>query len=43
MFVIDVMILSDLSDFFVLTIKNIDYRVYITGIDKFAVFIFKKF
>ena len=34
---------QNLSDFFVLTIKNIDYRVYITGIDKFAVFILKKF
>ena len=32
-----------LSDFFVLTIKNVDYRVYITGVDKkTAVFILKK-
>ena len=35
---------QNLSDYFVLTIKNIDYRVYITGIDKkAAVFILKRF
>ena len=34
----------DLSDFFVLNIKNNDYRVYIFGLDKKeAVIIFKKF
>ena len=24
----------DLSDFFILTIKNVDYRIYISAIDK---------
>ena len=28
------MTVMDLSDFFVLTIKYVDYRVYISGIDK---------
>ena len=28
------MTLQNLSDFFVLTIKNIDYRVYIANVDK---------
>ena len=28
------MTIMDLSDFLVLTIKNVDYRVYISGIDK---------
>ena len=33
---------QNLSDFFVVTIKNADYRVYITGVDKkAAVFILK--
>ena len=33
---------QNLSDFFVVTIKNVDYRVYITGADKkAAVFILK--
>ena len=33
---------QNLSDFFVATIKNVDYRVYITGVDKkAAVFILK--
>ena len=30
------MTLENLSDFFIVTIKNIDYRVYITGVDKKA-------
>ena len=31
-----------MTDFFVVNIKNVDYRVYITGVDKkAAVFIFK--
>ena len=30
------MIIQNLSDFFVVTIKNVDYRVYITGVDKKA-------
>ena len=31
-----------LSDFFIVTIKNVDYRIYITGVDKkAAVFILK--
>ena len=30
------MTVKDLSDFFVVTIKNVDYRVYITGVDKNA-------
>ena len=38
------MTVVDLSDFFVLTIKNVDYRVYISGIyKKEAVNIFKNF
>ena len=38
------MTVQNLSDFFVLTIKNVDYRVYITGIDKKSYcFYFKKF
>ena len=28
------MTVMDLSDLFVLTVKNVDYRVYISGIDK---------
>ena len=33
---------QNLSNFFVVTIKNVDYRLYITGVDKkAAVFIFK--
>ena len=28
------MTVQNLSDFFVVTIKNVDYRVYITGADK---------
>ena len=37
MFVMDAIILvQNLSDFFVVTIKKVDYRVYITGIDKKA-------
>ena len=33
---------QNLSDFSVVTIKNVDYRVYITGVDKkAAVFILK--
>ena len=28
------MTIMDLSEFLVLTIKNVDYRVYISGIDK---------
>ena len=28
------MTVMDLSDFFILTIKGVDYRVYISGIDK---------
>ena len=33
-----------LSDFFIVTIKNVDCIVYISGVDKkAAVFIFKKF
>ena len=36
------MTVQNLSDFFVATIKNIGYRVYITGVDKkAAVFILK--
>ena len=36
------MTVQNLSDFFVVTIKMVDYRVYITGVDKkAAVFIFK--
>ena len=34
---------QNLSDFFVATIKNVDYRIYITGVGKKAVvFILKK-
>ena len=39
MFVMDVMILvcvQNLSDFFIVTIKNVVYRVYIFGVDKKA-------
>ena len=32
---------QNLSDLFVVTIKNVDCRVYITGVDKKAVFIIK--
>ena len=28
------MTVQNLSDFFILTVKNIDYRVYIVGVDK---------
>ena len=36
------MTVQNLSDFFVVIIKNVDYRVYITGVDKkAAVFILK--
>ena len=36
------MTVQNLSDFFAVTIKNVDYRVYITGVDKkAAVFILK--
>ena len=38
------MTIQNLSDFLVVTIKNVDYRVYITGVDKkAAVFILKTF
>ena len=30
-----------LSDFFILTVKNIDYRVYIVGVDKKRLCIFQ--
>ena len=34
----------NLSDFFIVTIKKVDYRVYITGVDKkAAVFMLKNF
>ena len=37
------MTVQNLSDFFVVTIKNADCKVYITGVDKkSAVFILKK-
>ena len=37
------MTVVDLSDFFVLNIKNVDYRVYISNIDKKeSMIIFKK-
>ena len=37
------MILMDLSDFFIMNIKNSDYRVYIGNIDKKeSAIIFKK-
>ena len=29
-----------LSDFFIITIKNIDYRLYTTGVDKKQLFLF---
>ena len=32
-----------LSDFFILTVKNIDYRVYISGVDKKSYFLFRSF
>ena len=32
---------QNLSDCFAVTIKNVDYRIYITGVDKTAVFILK--
>ena len=36
------MSVQNLSDFFVVTIKNVDYRAYITGVDeKTAVFTFR--
>ena len=36
------MTVQNLSDFFIVTIKNVDYRVYITSVDKkAAVFILK--
>ena len=36
------MTVQNLSDVFVVTIKNVDYRVYITGVDKnAAVFILR--
>ena len=31
------MSVQNLSDFFIVTVKNIDYRVYITGVDEKAV------
>ena len=34
------MTVQNLSDFFVVTIKNVDYRVYITGVDKKATVLF---
>ena len=34
------MVVQNLSDFFILTIKNADYRVYITGADKKAALYF---
>ena len=38
------MTVQNLGDFFVVTIKNVDCRVYITGVDKTtAVFYLKKF
>ena len=30
------MCVQNLSDFFILTIKNVDYRIYIAGVDKKA-------
>ena len=30
------MTVQNLSDFFILSIKNVDYRVYISGVDKKA-------
>ena len=38
------MIVQDLSDFFVVTIKNVDYRIYVRSVDKKSCcFYFKKF
>ena len=38
------MTVQNLSDFFFVTIKNVDHRVYITGVDKkAAIFILKDF
>ena len=34
------MVLQNLNDFFILTIKSFDYRVYITGVDKKAALYF---
>ena len=31
------MTIQNLKDFFIVTIKNVDYRVYIVGVDKKAV------
>ena len=31
---------QNLSDFFFLTVRNVDYRVYIAGIDKKSCFVF---
>ena len=31
-----IMVVQNLSDFFIVTIKNIDYRVYIANVDKKA-------
>ena len=36
------MTVQNLGDFFVVTIKNVDYRVYITGVDKKAAVIILK-
>ena len=36
------MTIQNLSDFFVVTIKNVDYTVYITGADKKAAVFLKK-
>ena len=30
------MVVQNLSDFFIATIKNIDYRIYVVGVDKKA-------
>ena len=30
------MVVQNRNDFFILTVKNIDYRVYIAGVDKKA-------
>ena len=34
MFVIDVVTVMSLSDFFILNIKAVDYRVYVVGVDE---------
>ena len=34
------MIAQNLSECFVVTIKNVDYRIYITGVDKKQLFLF---